>query len=99
MIRLIARMPLTYQDRAVRPGEVFEATPIDAAVLTYSPSLARPAKARFAPPGAHTCLPDPVGVTAPASTSTESEMLDEEADEKPRRRRTYRRRDLVAEED
>lgn len=98
MITLVARAPLTYRGRAVRPGEVFAAAPIDAAVLTYSPSLGRPAKARFAPPGARVVAPD-VPLPEIAAVVLDPDPVEEEPEEKPRRRRTYRRRDLVAEED
>lgn len=35
MIALIARRSLTYDGRTVRAGERFDASPLDAAVLTY----------------------------------------------------------------
>ena len=45
VIALVARRPLTYGGRAVKAGDVFETTPIDAAILTYRRHAA------FAPKG------------------------------------------------
>ena len=45
MIALVAARPLVYGHRCLRAGDRFEATPIDAAVLTYH------RQAAFAPRG------------------------------------------------
>jgi hypothetical protein len=85
LIRLIAQGALTYQGRTVGTGEVFEAAPIDAAVLTYH------RQAIFAtgttPASPVPSRQDEAPIAAP----------DTEPD-KPKRRRSYRRRDLRAED-
>lgn len=99
MIALIARHSLTYDHRALGAGERFEATPIDAAILTYRRD------ATFAPRGVPTVSPAPVVppdpepaiVCEPAADEAESEPDPEPEPEKPKRR--YRRRDLQAEEE
>lgn len=84
-IALIARRALEYGGRALGAGDVFDATPIDAAILTYRHHAA------FAPTGV-TASPAPssvaVVVVAPSA---------EEDPPKPKRR--YRRKDLIADEE
>jgi hypothetical protein len=84
LITLVARCPLTYHGRSVGAGDVFETTPIDAAVLTYQ------RKAGFAPKGV-TASPVPVPDCACADPA-----LSEPAS-KPKRR--YRRKDMTADSD
>lgn len=100
MFTLVARKALTYRNRNVGVGEPFEATAIDAAVLTYhrhavfprlsperpTPPVSRPAD----PPFENICSQD-AGVP--------TETADEESGTKPiRKRRIYHRRDLTAED-
>jgi len=96
-IALVARDDLTYQGQRVVKGAVFQAAPIDAAVLKYQE------KVTFAPRGARstTAVPAPLPVPVP----DEDPVLDAspqpaaDPDEKPvRRRRVYKRRDLEAED-
>lgn len=88
LISLIAREALTYSGRSVGAGEVFEAAPIDAAILTYH------RKAGFAKKGNAPATPAPLSVTAPAEPEP-----DPETTEPPlRRRRRYRRKDMRAED-
>lgn len=101
MIALIARGELTYHGRTVSAGELFEAVPIDAAVLRYHRQV------DFAPRGARIAAPSPppaVQTIAPPPEATEQDLakLKQDRDEgtkpKPRPRRMYRRRDLEAED-
>lgn len=86
-VTLLAQRPLDYAGRVVGAGEPFEATPIDAAVLTYR------GQAVFAPPGVRSRPPAPVVPTAAPSTADAAEP-----EAGASRRRRYRRRDLTAED-
>jgi hypothetical protein len=87
LIRLIAQEALTYQTRAVGAGEVFEAAPIDAAVLTYR------RQAIFASRGTTPAAPAPV-----PCDDTPGAAPDPKPEKPKRRRQTYKRRDLRAED-
>ena len=84
LISLIAKKDMTYCGRSLSAGDFFEATPIEAAALTYQ------SKARFAR------KTDRKEVEA----VEEEYGLNEIVDEVPpiRKKRQYRRRDLRAEE-
>ena len=83
MISLTARQTLTYGGRPVGAGERFDATPIDAAVLTYQ------RRADFTPRGP---------LTAPPAPPSQPPDLSEAPTEAPaRKKRAYHRRDLKAE--
>jgi len=96
-VMLTARRAFVLRGRSVQAGEVFEALPVDAAVLTYR------RHADFAPAGA-TSTASPASVVPAASSSSLPADLPPAAASpaeplKPRRRRrTYRRRDLVPED-
>lgn len=98
MIALIATRQLIYGTRALGAGERFDATPIDAAVLTYRRHAA------FAPLGP-IAPPSPAPPVEPISTDEEAEpsgeasgRTDEDGESPARRKRTYKRRDLQAED-
>jgi hypothetical protein len=100
MIALVATRPLVYGTRALGAGERFDASPIDAAVLTYRRHAA------FAPRGMVQPAPAPSIESESAPVRRVRVTTIDEADEtgsletpieKPARRR-YQRRDLQAEE-
>jgi len=105
MIALIANESLIYGNRSVGAGERFDATPIDAAVLTYRRRAAFAPRGMVAPPPS---APRPEPTPEPARPDRRSvrrvleaaaetaEDSSEPSDEKPTRRR-YRRRDLEPE--
>lgn len=98
-IALIALRALNYGGRSLGVGDQFEARPIDAAILTYrhhadfAPRASRPST-----PSPHPA-PLPIVITEPDEQEPISEP-DEPAPEDPPkpRRRTYRRRDMKAED-
>jgi hypothetical protein len=114
LIRLIAQGALTYQGRTVGTGEVFEAAPIDAAVLTYHrqaifatgttpaspvPLDVRQQIERAVDAGIVVTAPGERVVPRAALPPTEPQTLVVDVEpEKPKRRRSYRRRDLRAED-
>jgi hypothetical protein len=113
MIALVARQDLPYRGREVKMGESFDAAPIDAAILTYhrkavfAPSRTPPPDSPILapePPNYHDCSTMVAGLMhcrgcVDQTCEHESpEPPEPTEDEKPKRRRTYRRRDMVAEE-
>lgn len=75
-VQLIARRKVTYANRALRPGESFEASSKDAAILTA------------------------IGAAEAAQSVDEPAAVESESEEPRRqRRRSYRRRDMIAEGD
>lgn len=74
MIALVAKQPLSYAGRDLRAGDVFEAKPIDAAVLTYK------RRAGFAPKDA-TPTPEPEPEPAPGTRRRRYRTRELKADE------------------
>jgi hypothetical protein len=101
MIALIATESLVYGNRPVGAGERFDATPIDAAVLTYRRRAAFAPRGQVAPPPAPPVAPDPEPPPVrrvrrvAVDEAREPESLETDT-ESPARRR-YRRRDLEPE--
>lgn len=99
MIALIATESLVYGNRPVGAGERFDATPIDAAVLTYRRRAAFAPRGPVAPPPAPRPAPEPSAVRPVRHIEArveDAEGSPETPGEKPARRR-YRRRDLEPE--
>jgi len=110
-IALIARAELHYKGQRVKAGAVFQAAPVDAAVLRYH------RKVDFAPRERVSAVPpEPLGAglpQAPDAVLTTPENLmpeavedlneswrdrEEDPEKKPRTRRRYQRRDLTPED-
>ena len=116
-IPLIARRAFTYHGKTVQPGELIQATAVEAVSLRYR------GQARFAPKAVVTAKPNTViasAVVASApepvqpepvadvseftpepseSTEPTRDVVDDgELDALPKRRRSYKRRDMEAEE-
>ena len=85
-ISLIANKDLTYAGHNLTAGDYFEATPIEAAALTYQ------RKARF------TRKRDRIKVEEVEAEYGLNSLTDTPDAEIPRPKRRYRRRDLQAEE-
>lgn len=98
MIALVATRPLVYGDLSLGAGERFDATPIDAAVLTYRRHAAFAPRGPIAPqPPAPRVEPVCLGDD---ETSAVERLTEHGEDDAPpvKRKRTYKRRDLQAEE-
>jgi len=80
-VQMIARKRTTYANRDLRPGDTFEASSKDAAIL-----IAIGAAKEVEPPAES----DPVSLPS-------VDMLPPEDSLRPQRRRQYRRRDMAAE--
>lgn len=100
MIALIATESLVYGNRPVGAGERFDATPIDAAVLTYRRRAAFAPRGPVAPPPAPRLEPERPVILQTGHLETlaveAAEESPETSIEKPTRRR-YKRRDLEPE--
>jgi hypothetical protein len=86
LIAVIARRAFSHGGRPLRPGDRFEASPIDAVVLV---TARKAAFARVVPVKT-------VAAVVPARTIRRRELVTHEAPTVPTKR-TYKRRDLTAE--
>lgn len=100
LIPLIAREPMTYAGAPIGAGERFDATPIDAAVLTYRH------RAAFAPRGSAAAPPatpssevhaELAGEDSEVPAGLRPEPAGDETPKKARKKRIYQRRDLEPE--
>ena len=86
LIAVVARRAFSHGGRTLRPGERFEATPIDAVVLVTA------RKADFA-----RAVPAKVTAATTPARPIRRRDLDTDDGAAPPKKRTYKRRDLTAE--
>jgi hypothetical protein len=92
-MRLIAVMEVFYASRTRNPGDAFEASEQDARILVGLGKAVAPV-VDTPPEPAKASEPIPPAVVAQDDAS----LFNESAEKEPPRKRTYKRRDLVAEE-
>jgi hypothetical protein len=93
-MRLIAVMEVFYASRTRNPGDPFDASEQDARILVGLGKAVAPVVEMPPPEPAKASEPAP----PPSIARDDPPLFEEPAEKEPPKRRTYKRRDLVAEE-